>query len=85
MCHFQRINSAQTSKEDLVKFSWENIHKELKERALMFMRFIEASVQNPSQAKNVNKKDDNLIPPMCDAASQLISIFIIIIIINGLL
>lgn len=64
-----------TSKEDLVKFSWENIHKELKERAPMFMRFIEASVQNPSQAKNVNKKDDNLIPPMCDAASQLISIF----------
>jgi hypothetical protein len=64
-----------TSKEDLVKFSWDNIHKELKERVPMFMRFIEASVQNPSQEKNVNKKDDNVIPPMCDAPSQLISIF----------
>jgi hypothetical protein len=64
-----------TSKEDLINFSWENVHKELKERAPMFMRFIEASVQNPSQAKNAIKKDDELTPPMCDAASQLISIF----------
>ncbi len=62
-----------TSKEDLVNFSWENVHKEV--RPPMFMRFIEASVQNPSQAKNAIKKDDELIPPMCDAASQLISIF----------
>ena len=63
------------SKEDLVKFSWDSVYKELKERAPVFTRIIEASVHNPSQSRNVHKKDDNIIPPMCDAACKLISIF----------
>ena len=64
-----------TSKEELSNISWEQVHKELTERTPTFLRLIEASVQNPSQARNTNKRSDNLIPPMCDAACQLISIF----------
>ena len=64
-----------TSKEELSNISWKQVHKELTERTQTFLRFIEASVQNPSQARNTNKRSDNLIPPMCDAVCQLISIF----------
>lgn len=65
----------QTTKDDLKKFTWKKVHDELKERTPVFLRFIEASVQNPSQARNVQKKNEALIPPMCDAACKLISIF----------
>lgn len=64
-----------TSKEDLKKFAWNDVHKELKERTPVFLGFVEAAVRNPSQSRNVIKKDDVLIPPMCDAACHLVSIF----------
>jgi hypothetical protein len=65
----------QTTKDDLKHFTWKNVHDELKERTPVFLRFIEAAVQNPSQKRNVQKKNEALIPPMCDAACKLISIF----------
>ena len=34
-----------------------------------------ASVSNPSHARNIHKNKSALIPPMCDAACQLISSF----------
>lgn len=40
----------QTTKDDLKKFTWKKVHDELKERTPVFLRFIEASVQNPSHA-----------------------------------
>lgn len=44
-------------------------------RCSRFHQLITASVSNPSHTRNVHKKGDALIPPMCDAACQLISIF----------
>ena len=64
-----------TSKEDLQKFSWNDVHEELKERTPVFLGFVEAAVRNPSQSRNVLKKNDVLIPPMCDAACHLVSVF----------
>ncbi len=64
-----------TSKEDLKKFAWSDVHNELKDRTPVFLGFVEAAVRNPSQARNLQKKDDVLIPPMCDAACHLVSVF----------
>lgn len=64
-----------TSKEDLLQFSWNNVFAELREQAPVFLQFIQASVQNPSHSRNVHNKGDALIPPMCDAACQLIAVF----------
>ena len=64
-----------TSKEDLINFSWESVHKELQEKTPTLERFARACVENPSQSRNVHKKDEALIPGMCDAVCQLISIF----------
>lgn len=63
------------SKEDLINVSLESVHKELQEKTPTLERFARASVENPSQSRNVHKKDDALIPGMCDAVCQLISIF----------
>jgi len=64
-----------TSKKDLLQFGWNNVYAGLKERAPVFLHFIESSVQNPYHSRNVCKKGDTLIPPMCNAASQLIAVF----------
>ena len=39
------------------------------------MKFLLASVSNPSQSRNVHKKGEALPPPMLDAGCQLISVF----------
>lgn len=64
-----------TSKVDLLQFSWNDVYAELKERAPIFLHFIESSVRNPPHYRNVVKKCDTLIPPMCDATSRLIAVF----------
>lgn len=51
------------------------MYKELKERTPVFLGFVEAAVRNPSQSRNVLKKNDVLIPSMCDAACHLVSVF----------
>jgi hypothetical protein len=53
----------QTTKDDLKHFTWKNVHDELKQRTLDFLRFIEAAVQNPSQKRNVQKKMKPLFLP----------------------
>lgn len=64
-----------TLKEDLLKFCWNDVYAELKERAPIFLHFIESSVRNTPHYRDVVKKCDTLIPPMCDATSQLIAVF----------
>ena len=64
-----------SSKEALESFSWSDIDKELQNRTPRFVQFVKAAVNNPSHARNVHKKDDIILPAMCDAACKLISIF----------
>ena len=64
-----------TSAEDLACLTWEKINNELKNRAPRFHQFLTASVSNPSHARNVFKKGSALVPPMCDAACQLLSVY----------
>lgn len=65
----------ESSPEDLAKFSWEVVHDELKNRAPVYLQFLESTVTNPSQRRNVVKKKDALVVPMLDAGCQLISVF----------
>ena len=65
----------QKSKEELVNLKWSDIYEELSERCPLFLKFLLASVSNPSQARNLHKKDEALHPPMLDAGCQLISVF----------
>lgn len=51
------------------------MNAELIERTPRFHQFLTASMNNPSDARNVHKKKSALVPPMCDAACQLISVF----------
>jgi hypothetical protein len=53
----------------------DSMNEELIKRAPRFHQFVTASVSNPSHARNVHKKQSALIPPMCDAACQIISVF----------
>ena len=62
-------------KEALESFSWSDIDKELQNRTPRFVQFVKAAVNNPSHSRNVHKKDDIILPAMCDAACKLISIF----------
>ena len=64
-----------TSAEDLACITWEKINNELKNRAPRFHQFLTASVSNPSHARNVFKKGAAIVPPMCDAACQLLSVY----------
>lgn len=64
-----------TTPKDLGSFEWKNMNAELIERAPRFHQFLTASVNNPSHARNVHKKESALVPPMCDAACQLISVY----------
>lgn len=64
-----------TSAEDLACVKWEKINNELKNRAPRFHQFLTASVSNPSHARNVFKKGAAIVPPMCDAACQLLSVY----------
>jgi hypothetical protein len=64
-----------TSKEQLIAFSWEKLHEEMKERAPMFLQFLNASISNPSQSRNINKRTETLLAPMLNAGSELVSIF----------
>ena len=64
-----------TTSSDLASFDWKNMNAELVERTPRFHQLITSSVNNPSHTRNVNKKESALVPPMCDAACQLISIF----------
>ena len=64
-----------TSAEDLACLTGEKINNELKNRAPRFHQFLTASVSNPSHARNVFKKGAAIVPPMCDAACQLLSVY----------
>mgnify|MGYP002803516413 FL=1 len=64
-----------SSKEAMESFSWNDINKELQNRAPRFVQFVKAAVNNPSHSRNVHKKDDIILSAMCDAACKLISIF----------
>ena len=64
-----------TTSKDLASFEWNNMNAELTKRTPRFHQFITAAVNNPSHARNVHKKEAALVPPMCDAACQLIAIF----------
>ena len=64
-----------SSKEVMESFSWNEINKELQNRTPRFAQFVKAAVNNPSHSRNVHKKDDLILPAMCDAACKLISIF----------
>lgn len=64
-----------SSKDNLQSIKWESINSELMQRCPRFHQLMSASISNPSHSRNVHKKGDALIPPMCDAACQLISIF----------
>ena len=64
-----------TSAEDLACITWEKINNELKNRAPRFHQFLTASLSNPSHARNVFKKGAAIVPPMCDAACQLLSVY----------
>ena len=64
-----------TSKVAMQLFSWEAVNEELNKRTPIFAQFIKAAVDNPSHSRHVHKKEDQLLPRMCDAACKLISIF----------
>ena len=64
-----------TGCKDLASFEWNNMNAELTERTPRIHQFITTAVNNPSHARNVHKKEAALVPLMCDAACQLISIF----------
>ena len=64
-----------TTKEDLIQFSWNNVHQELSSRTPRYLKILNACVHNPSQSRNVHKQNEALIPSMCDAGAQLVSIF----------
>ena len=61
--------------KDLVSLKWSDIYEELSKRCPLFLKFLLASVSNPSQSRNVHKKGEALPPPMLDAGCQLISVF----------
>lgn len=64
----------QKAKEDLVSLKWSDIYEELSKRCPLFLKFLLASVSNPSQSRNVHKKGEALHPPMLDAGCQLFSV-----------
>jgi uncharacterized protein YutE (UPF0331/DUF86 family) len=64
-----------TTKEDLCEFSWDKLHQELSSRTPRFLQILNACVHNPSQARNIIKQGEMLIPSMCDAGAQLVSVF----------
>lgn len=65
----------QKAKEDLVSLKRSDIYDEMSKRCPLFLKFLLASVSNPSQSRNVHKKGEALHPPMLDAGCQLISVF----------
>lgn len=50
----------ESSPEDLAKFSWKVVHDELQNRAPVYLQFLESTVTNPSQRRNVVKKKMHL-------------------------
>ena len=64
-----------TAKEDLIEFSWNNLHQEFSSRTPRYLQILSACVHNPSQSRNVHKQIESLIPSMCDAGAQLVSAF----------
>lgn len=65
----------QKEKEKLITLKWDAVNNELKDRCPLFYKFLIASVSNPSQTRNIHKKDEAILPPMLDAGCQLISVF----------
>ncbi len=65
----------QREKKQLTTFNWDAVNNELKERCPLFHKFLTASVSNPSQARNVHKKNEAILSPMLDAGCQLITTF----------
>ena len=65
----------QKEKDKLISFKWNALNNELKDRCPLFYKFLTASVTNPSETRNVHKKDEAILAPMLDAGCQLISVF----------
>ena len=65
----------QKEKDKLISLKWDAVNNELKDRCPLFHKFLTASVSNPSQTRNIHKKDEAILPPMLDAGCQLISVF----------
>ena len=65
----------QNEKGKLISLKWDAVNDELKKRCPLFYKFLTASASNPSQKRNVHKKDEVILPPMLDAGCQLISVF----------
>ena len=65
-----------TSKEDLINFSWDSVHKELQEKTPTVERFARACVENPSQSRNAHKKDEALDAPIGDVTKVPFTTFL---------
>lgn len=65
----------QKEKDKLISLKWDEVNNELNDRCPLFHKFLTASVSNPSQTRNIHKKDEAILPPMLDAGCQLISVF----------
>ena len=65
----------QREKDRLISLKWDAVNSELRDRCPLFYKFLTASVSNPSQTRNIHKKDEAILPAMLDAGCQMISVF----------
>lgn len=65
----------QREKDKLISLKWDAVNNELRDRCPLFYKFLTASVSNPSQTRNIHKKDEAILPAMLDAGCQMISVF----------